>query len=144
MNDVRFHGASGRYGFLSNFSAYGFRVDEVFWPTVEHYYQASKFETPDKKQEILNCETPRLAKKLGGQVDGIRNDWLEERVSVMRFAVLKKFQQNDDIARSLCEITGQIFEISEDDCFWGVGAEGTGENMLGKILMGVREQVCEA
>jgi hypothetical protein len=39
------------YGCFSNFSAHGFMLDELYWATSEHYFQAQKFiDTPTWKR----------------------------------------------------------------------------------------------
>ncbi|MBL3554441.1 NADAR family protein [Rhodovulum sulfidophilum] len=143
MSDVRFHGANGQFGFLSNFSDHGFMHEGIRWATVEHFYQASKFNDPVSIINISQCETPALAKHLGGRTAGIRADWHDVRLSVMRTGVLLKFQQNKEIAEKLCKITGDIVEVSKDDAFWGAGIDGNGENNLGKILMEARQRICD-
>lgn len=58
----------------------------------------------------------------------------------MRKAVLKKFQTHTDI-REILLATGEeeIVEKSPIDYYWGCGADGSGKNRLGVILMEVRE-----
>jgi ribA/ribD-fused uncharacterized protein len=70
----------------------------------------------------------------------IRRDWESARVGVMRRAVEAKFRQHDDLRFLLLE-TGdaKLVEHTENDDFWGDGGDGSGENMLGRILMEVRE-----
>jgi len=143
LPDVRFHGAEGKFGFLSNFSENGFLLEGIHWPTVEHYYQASKFEDEEFKKRIICCDTPALAKRLGGQMASIRSDWLEIRLDVMQTGVLLKFLQNGEIAKKLCKIKGNIIEVSKDDSFWGIGPNGSGENKLGQVLMEVRQRLCK-
>ena len=60
----------------------------------------------------------------------------------MRRCVLKKFETHTDI-RKLLLATGdeEIIEATSEDYYWGCGTDGTGENMLGKILMDVREDL---
>ncbi|WP_308189094.1 NADAR family protein [Nostoc mirabile] len=59
---------------------------------------------------------------------------------IMRQGVLSKFQTHTDI-RNILLSTGnaEIVENSPIDFYWGCGADGSGKNMLGKILMQVRE-----
>ena len=58
----------------------------------------------------------------------------------MRRAVLRKFEVQADL-RALLLGTGDepIVENAPGDYYWGCGADGSGKNMLGIILMEVRE-----
>lgn len=57
----------------------------------------------------------------------------------MRRAVLKKFQAHADLRATLLD-TGdeELVENAPGDYYWGCGADGSGKNMLGRILMEVR------
>lgn len=121
-------------------------MQDIYWSTVEHYYQAQKFVgTSDAViiPLIHNAETPELAAALGrNPTHQIRLDWEEVKTQVMREAVLKKFLTHTDI-REILLTTGDnlIVENSPTDYFWGCGAEKTGHNHLGKVLMSVREEI---
>lgn len=121
-------------------------MQDIYWSTVEHYYQAQKFVgTSDAViiPLIYNAETPELAASLGRDpTHQIRLDWEEVKTQVMREAVLKKFLTHTDI-REILLTTGDnlIVENSPTDYFWGCGAEKTGHNHLGKVLMSVREEI---
>ena len=56
--------------------------------------------------------------------------------------VLRKFQTHKDICDRLLQ-TGneEIVESAPGDYYWGCGADGTGQNKLGKILMDIRSQL---
>ncbi|MFM5947390.1 MAG: NADAR family protein, partial [Dolichospermum sp.] len=64
------------------------------------------------------------------------------KTQVMRVGVLQKFMTHGDI-REILLLTGDniLIEDSPIDYFWGCGADGTGENYLGKILMSVRGEI---
>lgn len=74
----------------------------------------------------------------------LRFDWEQVKDDVMRRAVLCKFETHADI-RDVLLSTGdeQIVENSPIDYYWGCGADGSGKNMLGLILMEVREMLRE-
>ncbi len=58
----------------------------------------------------------------------------------MRKAVLRKFETHQDIKKILLATDDQeIVEKSPIDYYWGCGSDGNGKNMLGIILMEVRE-----
>jgi ribA/ribD-fused uncharacterized protein len=72
----------------------------------------------------------------------LRPDWDNAKLDVMYKAVYAKFSQNSSLGQAL-KGTGNV-ELVEDspiDAFWGTGADGIGQNWLGKILMKVRDQI---
>jgi ribA/ribD-fused uncharacterized protein len=128
---------------LSSYSSHSFFLDDAQWPSVEHYYQAMKFEVPEQREQIRMAETPAdaaaLAKKHKRQV---RKDWKKLKKTVMTRGVYIKCKTHPEIAEALLE-TGDsmIVENSQFDYFWGCGRDGRGENAYGKILMDVREKL---
>ncbi len=72
----------------------------------------------------------------------LRPDWEQVKDDIMRQAVLWKFETHADIREVLLS-TGDaiIVENAPRDYYWGCGAKGTGKNMLGVILMEVREKL---
>jgi len=129
------------YGCFSNFSCHSFQVDGTPWRTVEHYFQAMKFPGTEHEDAVRLAPAPMDAKKLG-QTGPLRADWEEVKDDVMRRAVRAKFEQNPDI-RAILLGTGdeELIEDAPNDAYWGCGAEGTGKNMLGKILMEIRGEL---
>ncbi len=140
---IYFYKADDPYGCFSNFSLHAIDLDGDRWKTVEHYYQAHKFlgtVDEDLMEEIRNAATPEEAAKLGrDRARTCRADWTRSKTDVMYRAVLHKFRTHTDI-RQVLLATGseELVEDSPTDYFWGCGADRTGENWLGKILMQVR------
>ena len=62
----------------------------------------------------------------------------------MRQAVMAKFTQDDELKKTLLA-TGdsKLVEHTANDSYWGDGGDGTGKNMLGRILMETREKLKE-
>ena len=81
-----------------------------------------------------------IAARLGrSRAVPIRPDWEEVKDDAMRRAVLAKFEQNVAIhAILLATGDADIVENAPKDYYWGCGADGSGKNMLGIILMEVR------
>ncbi|WP_413174033.1 NADAR family protein [Anabaena azotica] len=134
------------YGCFSNFSPHPIEIQGTYWPTVEHYYQAQKFVGSEEAiiiPSIHAAATPEEAAALGRcGTRKLRYDWEMVKTDVMRAAVLKKFITHTDIQEILL-VTGDevLVENSPTDYFWGCGADKTGQNHLGKILMSVREEI---
>jgi ribA/ribD-fused uncharacterized protein len=144
MSDaINFYRVSDEYGCFSNFAPYPVRLDGKVWPTSEHYLQAQKFEDPKHREQIRKTKSPMIAARLGrDRKKPIRRDWESVKVGIMREVVRAKFMQHNDIRQILLS-TGdkKIVEHTENDSYWGDGGDGSGKNMLGRILMEVREEL---
>ncbi|MEO1093683.1 MAG: NADAR family protein [Cyanobacteria bacterium J06638_28] len=135
------------YGCFSNFSKHGVLLDDRWWLTTEHYFQAQKFvETdPDWADKIGNAKAPKDAANMGrNRSHPLRSDWEQVKDEIMYRAVLAKFRTHADIQAILLG-TGneQIVENAPGDCYWGCGKDGSGLNKLGQILEAVRVTIRE-
>lgn len=134
------------YGAFSNFSQHSFELDGVYYKTSEHYFQAMKFKgSPKDMDDVRRASTPKQAAEIGrDRKRPLRRDWESVKDDVMRRAVLRKFEVHADL-RELLLATGdeEIVENAPGDRYWGCGADGTGKNMLGKILMETRTKLRE-
>jgi N-glycosidase YbiA len=140
---VYFYNTQEPYGCFSNFSRHGFKLDELYWLTSEHYFQAQKFLGQPDYEIIRLVKTPKEAATKGRERSRpLRLDWEEIKDDVMTKAVLKKFQTHQDI-RDILLSTGdeEIIENAPGDYYWGCGKNGTGKNRLGQILMDVRRKL---
>lgn len=127
---------SGKYRFLSNF------VSNCLGYNVEKLYQSAKTMDPQEAQEILACDTPAQAKKLGRKIKNLRPDWDDVKYDIMASFVAYKFLSDDDLKAQLVA-TGDAELIEGNywgDTYWGV-CRGKGENNLGKILMNLRAEI---
>lgn len=140
---IYFYRINDEYGCFSNFAHYGFELDGKWWMTSEHYFQAQKFFGTQYEDEIRLLNSPMKAAEMGRSRNlPLRKDWDQIKDTVMRTAVLAKFKQNEEI-RDVLLATGKsmIIEKTTNDYYWGCGKDGTGKNMLGEILMEIREQL---
>jgi N-glycosidase YbiA len=129
------------YGCFSNFSPHGVQLDDLWWPTVEHFFQAQKFAGTPHAEQIRGARTPKDAANLGrDRSKPLRPDWEAVKDGIMLRAVLCKFQTHPTI-REILLATGEeeIVENAPGDYYWGCGKDGSGKNMLGIILMKVRD-----
>ena len=134
------------YGCFSNFSKHGFTRGGKAWKTSEHYFQAMKFAGTPREEDIRLASKPMDAKNMGNDRARsdypLRPDWDAVKDDIMRRAVRAKFEQNPDIrAVLLGTATEELIEDAHNDPYWGCGADGKGKNMLGKILMEVRDEL---
>ncbi len=143
MQIIKFYRVRDQYGEFSNFAAYPIKLKGKLWPTSEHYFQAQKFAGTEHEGAIRQVASPMIAARMGrSRKRPLRPDWEEAKDDIMRQAVLAKFSQHAYL-KALLLGTGdaQIVEHTKNDRYWGDGGDGRGKNMLGKILMEVREKM---
>lgn len=158
VNSIKFYGRTkpnSKYWPFSNFYPAIFQDDlGRKWPTSEHYFQAMKFNSAAAlninneyiitiQEYIRKQSTPSKAAKEGRRRDlPLRNNWESIKNDIMYQALWYKFTQHIDLRNLLCETKDSILiEDSPIDYYWGCGKEGTGKNMLGKLLMLLREEL---
>jgi ribA/ribD-fused uncharacterized protein len=143
MGVIHFYSASAEYGCFSNFSRHPIALKGVTWPTSEHYFQAQKFAGTPDEEEVRRAKSPLIAARMGrSRKRPLREDWEQVKDSIMHEAVLAKFTRHADL-RPILLRTGDatIVEHTENDRYWGDGGDGSGKNMLGVILMRVRDEL---
>lgn len=140
---IYFYKTNEKYGCFSNFAHYGFELDEKWWMTSEHYFQAQKFYGTEYVEIIRLLDNPMKAAKMGRNRNlPLREDWEEVKDDVMRKAVYAKFSQNIELKKILLDTDSEyIVENTSNDYYWGCGTNGSGKNMLGIILMEIRDKL---
>ena len=134
---------SGKYFFLSNFYECPVEVDGTTYANSEAAFHAYK--RPDCKH-MFTTLSPKHAKHLGRAVE-LRSDWEQVKDDIMRKVVCAKFTQNEDLKQMLLETGDAILEEGNTwhDKYWGVDSvTREGKNMLGKILMEIRDELRNA
>ena len=143
MSTINFYRVNDEYGEFSNFSNHRIWLDDAYWPTSEHYFQAQKFHDAVCRERIRRAHSPMDAANLGrDRKQKLRNDWESVKVEVMRKALRAKFSQHAEL-KTLLLSTGdaKLVEHTANDSYWGDGGDGRGRNMLGQLLMQVREEL---
>lgn len=131
----------GEKAFLSNFYDAPLTYKGITYQSAEVAYQAQKCGTEAEKRRFSALSSAE-AKKLSHSMK-IRPTWGNEKVAIMTEIVRAKFEQNPELAEKLratgCE---ELEEINSwGDTFWGMNENGEGDNMLGKILMQIRDEL---
>lgn len=129
------------YNWFSNFEPCNLTIDGIVWPSVENYYQAMKSTNPDESRRFAYM-SPAQAKKLGRNIR-VRGDWELIKQEVMLTALRVKFsipEWKDKLLNTGDEV---LIEWNNwNDRIWGVSVKDNyGQNMLGKLLMLVREEL---
>lgn len=142
VRKVEFYRVNEPYGCFSNFSKHPVFIGSK-WPTCEHYFQGQKFLDSEIQVKIIKERSPMKAAQMGRNRNWpLRVDWEAVKDDIMRTGVKAKVLQHHDVRETLLG-TGDalIVEHTSNDAYWGDGGDGSGKNMLGKILMEVRDEL---
>lgn len=142
---------------FSNFFLTPIEENGTTFKSSEHYFmyhKAIKFKDFITAEKILRASTPRQAKVLGKSAEGyVDRVWKLHREEIMERALTLKFTQNEQLKERLCATKGKVLvEASPYDKVWGVGLSADnpriydpkqwrGQNLLGKVLMKVRDKL---
>lgn len=120
------------------------QIDNITWPTTEHYFQAQKFAGNwQMQQHIAGMQTPRQVFDFMKGKPVPLNWHTIDKFQAMRRALDAKFTKNPDL-RQLLLSTGNAVLVENSgarDAQWGAGADGQGTNHLGRMLMVVRQSL---
>lgn len=145
------------FDFLSNFhpspfkwtSTLGHIPGETTVATGEHAFQAEKATRRSDYVKIITASSPGLAKRLGRQVNPLRDEWDDIKFQIMRDVIRAKFSLGSEMARQLLETGDVALEEGNHwhDNVWGNcicggnRCRGRGQNLLGVALMGQRNEL---
>lgn len=142
MKEIR--GFFGEYRFLSNFFPCRIFYQGLAFTSVEAAFQAAKCADPLQRSSFCDLSASD-AKRLGRSV-GLRSDWEQQKVSVMKELLIRKFKDNPELlGRLLATGTKPLIEANTwHDNAWGdctcSRCRGVpGRNLLGRLLMEIRD-----
>ena len=165
---IGFFRETEEYGFLSNFYYSPFTVSYMNedgiksyeFKTAEHavhFFKAMLFNDIETANKIMMTDYPKVAKSLGREVKNFNDFTWNNNKEVIYFDVIKaKFtdERNKDIKQKLIDTGDSILvECSPYDRIWGIGYSKNspefivkqfdkwGQNLLGKVLMRVRDRI---
>jgi ribA/ribD-fused uncharacterized protein len=137
----------------------GFVYDTIKYNCAEQWMMARKayiFNDFDMMSDILKEKNPKNQKALGRKVVGYKQEvWDKVKKKIVFMGNVLKFSQNPSLYIFLNKTKGlTLVEAAPWDKVWGCGTgpedertfneeQWQGENLLGKMIMKVRESICE-
>lgn len=142
---------------FSNWYPSVFTENNVTFQNTEQYmmyHKAKLFDDVYHMEKIMQTVDPRKIKDYGRAVQGFVNKtWLDNREIIVENGCYLKFTQIPELKKFILD-TGDrmLIEASPYDDIWGIGlrasdprsndpAQWKGLNLLGKILMKVRDRI---
>jgi len=144
MNEIKFYRASGEYGFLSNLFPCKIDCYNKTFRSSEELYQYGKPKNKEIAEWIISAPKQHLVAMAAHGLFGfdIVENWNEIKVDRMKECLKIKFLQHPELEEKLLA-TGNLIliEDSKTDALWGIGKKSNGKNMLGVLLMELREEL---
>lgn len=136
------------WGVLVNFARTPLLVNNVPCKSAEQLFQLMKFVDPEPVLAVYNARNPKMTAKHWEQSHR-RADWGSMIVDAMKYCLTVKYEKSEAFASALRRTAGR--HIVEDQTTfrkrwadtWGVKLEGeeyVGPNLLGRLLMELRDQ----
>lgn len=152
QNAIVFFRVKEAWGGFSNMgNGFPLVVNGIAIRNTEALYQALRYPSDTDLQMKIIAQNGGYGSKLAGKphrdTPKNRADWEAHKVNIMRYVLRVKLAQNFDAFGQLLANSGTqpIVELSRRDAFWGCQiVKGTdilrGQNVLGKLLMELREE----
>ena len=149
--EIRFYRASEKpYGAFSNLYRRAIEFEGETFVTSEHAYQAGKARKPEVKAWLMAAPSPSLLAMAahGLYYWDVAPGWSKTKFDRMRGVLRAKYTQHQDL-QDLLLSTGdaKLIETATTDNevnrLWGE-VNGVGQNMLGVLLMELREELKQA
>jgi len=150
MDEIRFYRANEKpYGAFSNLYRCQVEFEGEVYLTSEHAYQAGKARKPDVRKWLMEAPSPALLAMAahGLYYWDVSPGWSTKKFDRMRAVLRAKFTQHHDL-KDLLLATGEARLVeaatvdNEVNRLWGE-VNGVGRNMLGILLMELREKLRE-
>jgi ribA/ribD-fused uncharacterized protein len=129
---------------FSNFSAHPVYIERFnkTFGTSEAAFNAYKDPTDNEYiKSIADASSPFIAKELSKHCN-LRENWYERREEFMTEVIYAKVLQHKDFRENLINsCLRPIIHHTRNDKFWGDGPDGSGKNVLGKILVNIRHKL---
>lgn len=135
-------------------------IDGVAWRATEYYFQAQKFQTPadayaemTKKQigpgslpGVVSGKSKQTKLTSARKYQNTDPEWFKISDTVMLKAIRAKFSQHPELREVLLSTYPKMViedtkQASYTEIIWGAGKNYTGCNLLGQILMHVRQEL---
>ena len=136
------------WGELGNFARTPLNINGVPFKNSEQLFQLMKFTDEEPVKAVYQATNPKYTAKHWEKTHR-RADWGSIIVDAMKFCLMVKFEQSESFREKLLQ-TKDFFIVEDQTSFlkkladtWGtklVGAEYVGPNLLGRLLMELREK----
>lgn len=157
-NIVCFYHEYEENGCFSNWYRCDFKYAKMKFTSMEQYMMYHKvimFRQYELADRIMETDDPAIIKKIGRTRFNNFNSYLWDKTccQIVKRGLRAKFEQNEDLLEALLNTKDKLLvECSSRDKKWGIGIDindpmrfdvelWDGDNLLGRLLMEVREEL---
>ena len=128
--------------YLSPFSAHEVELNGVVHKTAEHAYQTLRM-LPEVQVEVSRMRSPMDAWRKAQELKQAGKLDLDcDKYQLMEEIFRAKLEQHSDIRKVLVDSGDlELLKVYDTDYYWGSGADGSGENNMGKLWMKLRDEL---
>lgn len=127
------------YGAFCNEAPYAIRISEFTWPTVRHYLLSRQYPAIPSERIRQIGTIPQIIDLIQTEDSPESAKWDVVRDDHLEAALRAKFSQHLDLESRLYRTAeARLVYTSREDSYYGIGPDGQGHNMFGRILMRVR------
>lgn len=144
---IAFNKTKEEWGILGNFANTPLVVDGVTFYAAESLFQIMKLTDPAVRKDVYARKGLWLKKVANAHQEAFRPDWPKIIVDALKFCLMTKYEQSEAFRAELAR-TGDRFivekahrrvdsysaKLSDDGTTW------TGGNLMGRLLMELREK----
>ena len=149
---VSIRGINEEWGILGNFAHTPVCVKGVAFDTSERLFQTMKMKDTDAVRLVYNTKAGfkyKVRHIESAEPELLREDWGRIFIDAMKFCLQVKYEQSESFRHTL-SLTGNRIIVEDQTKFpgrnantWGAKLKGdsfVGPNVLGKLLMSLRDQ----
>ncbi len=133
-----------RFHYLSPFSAHRIEIWGEAFPTIEHAYHAARVSPGPEREAIKHARSPMDAWREGQKCKQLPHLQVKnfDKDAIMEALFRAKMAQHPDIVDILRESgERELLKVYPTDYYWGTGADGSGQNKMGKLWMKLRAEI---
>jgi len=141
VKNIKFNINLDYHSGFDNSAPYAIRLHDLTWPTVTHYMLYEQFPGQDVCKIRFASTVDKAYKAATSDHAVERYKWDVVRDDYLFKALKAKFSQHLDLEHKLYKTGKAEIVFVDDDNYLGTGPRGLGHNILGRLIMSVRNRI---
>jgi ribA/ribD-fused uncharacterized protein len=137
---LKFDDRTNKYACFLNSYPLDLKFDNKTYSTVANYFYSKMYENVDElfSEELRQASIKEIKSLADSRKREVKDEWCCRRLNILYEALRQKFEKRPDFKKILLSTDDYYLLYDNSDRFFGCGKDGNGCNILGKVLMEVR------